>query len=68
MNGRQSLSDLLRHNHLFPGNEGAVRAMLEVPGIDLKAKDGNGRSIVEVAREVGNHQLEKLLSEKCSNT
>ena len=52
----------------FPGNEGAVRAMLEVPRIDLKAKDGNGRSIVEVAREVGNHQLEKLLSEKCNNT
>ena len=50
----------------FPGNEGAVRAMLEVPRIDLKAKDGNGRSIVEVAKEVGNHQLEKLLSEKCN--
>ena len=38
--------------------------MLEVPGIDLNAKDGNGRSIVEVAREVGNQQLEKLLLEK----
>jgi len=47
------------------GNEAAARAMLEVPGIDLNAKDGNGRSIVEVAREVGNQQLEKLLLEKC---
>jgi len=47
------------------GNEGAARVMLEVPGIDLNAKDGNGRSIVELAREVGNQAIEKLLVEKC---
>jgi len=47
------------------GNEGAVRAMLDVPGLDLNAKDGNGRTIVEVAREVGNQTIEKLLMEKC---
>jgi len=47
------------------GNEGAARAMLELPGIDLKSKDGNGRSIVELAREIGNQTLENLLLEKC---
>ena len=41
--------------------------MLEVAGIDLNAKDGNGRSIVEVAREVGNQAIEKLLVEKCNS-
>jgi len=49
------------------GNEGAVRAMLEVPGIDLNAKDSNGRTIVEVAKEVGNQGVEKLLVEKCES-
>ena len=39
--------------------------MLEVPGLDLNAKDGNGRTIVEVAKEVGNQTIEKLLMEKC---
>ena len=41
--------------------------MLEVPGIDLNAKDSNGRTIVEVAKEVGNQGVEKLLVEKCES-
>ena len=39
--------------------------MLDVPGLDLNARDGNGRTIVEVAREVGNQTIEMLLMEKC---
>ena len=34
-------------------------------GLDLNVKDGNGRTIVEVAREIGNQTIEKLLKEKC---
>ena len=41
--------------------------MLEVPGIDLNAKDSNGRTIVEVAKEFGNQGVEKLLVEKCES-
>ena len=41
--------------------------MLEVPGIDINAKDSNGRTIVEVAKEVGNQGVEKLLVEKCES-
>ena len=44
-----------------------MRAMLEVPGVDLNAKDSNGRTIVEVAKEVGNQGVEKLLVEKCES-
>ena len=44
-----------------------MRAMLEVPGIDLNAKDLNGRTIVEVAKEFGNQGVEKLLVEKCES-
>ena len=39
--------------------------MLDVPCLDLNAKDGNGRTIIEVAKEVGNQTIEKLLMEKC---
>ena len=52
---------------ICPGNEGAVRAMLEVPGINLNAKDLHGRTIVEVAKEFGNQGVEKLLVEKCES-
>ena len=38
---------------------------VEVPCLDLDTKDGNGRTILEVAKEVGYQTIEKLLKEKC---
>ena len=38
---------------------------VEVPSLDLDTKDGNGRTILEAAKEVGYQTIEKLLKEKC---
>ena len=42
-----------------------IVTFVEVQGLDLNAKDGNGQTILEAAKEVVNQIIEKLLKEKC---
>ena len=42
-----------------------IVTFVEVQGLDLNAKNGNGRTILEAAKDVVNQIIEKLLKEKC---
>ena len=42
-----------------------IVTFVEVQGLDLNAKGGNGQTILEAAKEVVNQIIEKLLKEKC---
>ena len=42
-----------------------IVTFVEVQGHELNAKAGNGQTILEVAKEVVNQIIEKLLKEKC---
>jgi len=46
------------------GNEGAVRAMLQVPGLDLCTVEGRGLGLLEMAREGGHSQIERLIQDR----
>jgi len=46
------------------GNEGAVRAMLQVPGVDLCTVEGRGLGLLEMAREGGHSQIERLIQDR----
>merc|ERR1719460_2421682 len=45
------------------GNEGAVRAMLQVPGVDLGTVEGRGLTLLGMAREAGHGGVERLLQD-----
>ena len=42
-----------------------IVTFVEVQGLDLNARDGNGRTILEAVKEVVNQIIENLLKEKC---